>query len=214
MTASAMVQMAKCLIREELVEEAEARLLEACKLDDRHIEARNELARLYERLDEPEQAFIYVNQVLDLESEKKPRIYRARKRVVHQMKEKAIANEKADAKAKSNILPLNKGSRQIVEQREEANIAMHLWDCYRTLQTETQGMRNGDAVAMDLWMEAAQELTEDFRSCKSMYPWDRKDIDVYSTEDQQEAKKAFKLELASLATYHASCQLVFYCLFS
>ena len=51
--------------------------------------------------------------------------------------------------------------------------AIELKKAYQTMQDERDMMRAGDADSTEAWLEAARALTDDFRSCKAFYPWDK-----------------------------------------
>jgi general transcription factor 3C polypeptide 3 (transcription factor C subunit 4) len=203
MTASVYVQMGKCLLYEELPKEAEESFHAACKLDEENIEARVELARMFEKMDEAEQAFTYVNQVLDLESIKQPKIYRRRNKNA-----RPAPKPKPQSLLPTGPKPRYKGKKVPTPeweglQEEEVYLAEQLQDRYYILRKETSRMRSGDHRAMDVWMDAARALTEDFRSCRAFYPWDKKEFEGYSAEEQIQAQMSLKLDLAALAKRHA-----------
>lgn len=202
MTADTYLQMGKCLLYEDRADDAEKAFREACAIDEANIEARIELARMYEKMDEAEQAFIYVNQVLDLESIKEPRMYRRRR-----------ANFTSDANpakpAKSFLPPVpnsarHRGRRAAAEREaNSAELAEMLRERYFVLRKETDKMRTGNPRAMDAWMDAARALTEDFRTCRAFYPWDRKEFEGYTTEEALQAQTSLRLDLKALNEQHA-----------
>jgi general transcription factor 3C polypeptide 3 (transcription factor C subunit 4) len=221
MDAPALIQMGKCLLKEERNKEGENVLLEAARIDQKNIEARVQLARLYEKIDESEQAFAYVNQVLDLESARQPKMYRRRllppvaiapkpapapiaptPEPIAPPQPKAVPElrQASEPKVSSRTRPvLTEQDREI----EEAYYTGHLRDKYLILAKETDAMRSGDYQAITVWMECARALTEDFRSCKAFYPWDRKEFDGYTKEEQHEARRALESHLAALSRRHA-----------
>ncbi len=61
----------------------------------------------------------------------------------------------------------NPKKQRILSKAEE------LGNHYQTLREEHDYMRAGDMDATEAWLEAAAALTDDFRSCKAFYPWDK-----------------------------------------
>jgi general transcription factor 3C polypeptide 3 (transcription factor C subunit 4) len=59
------------------------------------------------------------------------------------------------------------------KQKEENARAEQLQGQYCTMLNEHEGMRSGNIRATADWMEAARDLTDDFRSFKLFYPWDK-----------------------------------------
>ena len=168
--ASLYVQMGKCFLNEELDLPAEECLQTAIQLDREHIEARMLLARFYEKMNEQEQAFIYVNEVLSL-----------RRRQHHSTSQEESPNGVSSHNAQS-FMP-SKGPRSSYKPRrlvdpnerliEEKKRAEQLQTQYYTLRRVRENMRHGDEGSTSAWMDAARDLTDDFRGFKTFYPWDK-----------------------------------------
>ena len=85
-TGDLYLQMGFCFLGDKLQAEAEECFLAAIRLDENNIEARVQLAKLYETLNEQEQAFFYANEALSLrrilnpDPRQRPRRYRRRRR--------------------------------------------------------------------------------------------------------------------------------------
>ena len=164
------VQMGKCFLNEEMNLPAEECLQTAIQLDQRHIEARMLLAMLYEKLNEQEQAFIYVNEVLSL-----------RRSLTHSISQKG--NENGDYPHNGESFMPAKGPRSSYKPRrladpnerliEERARAEQLQTQYYTLRRVREHMRHGDERSTSAWMDAAKDLTDDFRGFKTFYPWDK-----------------------------------------
>ncbi len=81
--ASLEVQIGRCFALEERHQDAEECFRAALQLDEGHIQARVELARIYEKMDEPEQAFAYSNEVMALKNLQNPKRLRKRRKTGH-----------------------------------------------------------------------------------------------------------------------------------
>jgi len=79
--------MGRCFQRDELQVQAEECFQTAIQLDENNIEARMELAKMYESLNEQEQAFIYVNEVMSIKNGQNAKPVKQRKRGPRKAKE-------------------------------------------------------------------------------------------------------------------------------
>lgn len=202
MTAEGYLQMGKCFLYDDRANEAEAAFKEACNIDKTNIEARIQLARMYERMDESERAFIYVNQVIELESIKQPKMY-------HRQRGPALIEPQPG----KTLLPgparaLRRKKARELRDIQRANFAAELRDRYLELRKETDGMRAGKHRATDAWMDAARALTEDFRSCRAFYPWDRKEFDGYTKDEAHKAQLVLKRDLQVLHQEHVEGECI------
>ena len=160
------LQMGKCYLREGQAREAEGSFQTTILLDQDNIEARVELARMYEDLDDQEQAFIYVNDLIRLRREQS-----SRKRQSEEDENSAVDNDAfmpTAARRKSYYQSkrlMNKEERR----RQEAATAERLLEQYSLMRLERNGMRAGDQRATTAWMNAAADMIEDFRGFKQFY---------------------------------------------
>lgn len=203
LSISSIITMAKCYLHDDHLLEAQSTLEEACKRDSQNIEARVELARLFERMDEVDQAFVYVNQVLELESLQKPRVYRKRAKPASVVKPKLAPKLAKLTEVGQSV------ERDTVDEPEDPTLAGYLQEMYKIMNVEAEGMRKGNARAMEVWMASAKALTEDFRSCAAFYPWSMKEFDGYTAAEQVEAEISLKSDLTAMAQQHAKGQLTF-----
>lgn len=164
------LRMGKCYLAQELNTQAEELFQLAIQLDENNIEARVQLAKMYEDLNEQEQAFIYVSEIMkirrtrDSEQQQQPR-------------EGGLGNNDdfyipTKLKRKTYYTP-----RRLVDpaerQRQESLRAERLQEQFSVMRLEQSSMRAGQEGPTLAWMEAAQDLIEDFRSFKTFYPWDK-----------------------------------------
>lgn len=186
-----LVQKGRCYLQMEDQAKAEDFFLRAIEVDDDNIEARMELAQLYERHQEKEEAFLLVNEAIALEDEQR--------REDEEYEEESDGGEEeenllAAAKARRRrrirdkvIRERRKGQRPKRAQRQhmrrmagkakrelyEQNVTEVFRSKYHKVQALRERMANGDIEAEEEWMAAAQDLVDDFRSFKEFYPWDK-----------------------------------------
>jgi general transcription factor 3C polypeptide 3 (transcription factor C subunit 4) len=175
-----LVKIGRCLLRTQKQAHAEQTFQDAIELDDNNIEARMELAKILEAKNELHKALNLVNEVMLLRrgrykghadddddyddgdedhsrEEGKEKVKRApRPRVPREPKEPGVEKQ---VKANKRLMILSKGEELI--------------NHYQVFRSEQEGMKSGNSVATTAWLEAAKALTDDFRSCKAFYPWDK-----------------------------------------
>jgi general transcription factor 3C polypeptide 3 (transcription factor C subunit 4) len=188
-----LVQMGRCFLHEEHDQQAEECFQDAVQLDGQDIDARMELARLYERLGKPEQAFGYVNEVMLLRKNQGPKIPR-------KLSHRAESKTNGEASSMATKEPKSRPRQQVKKQSIQVSKAEHLQKQYIILRRECEAMRSGDAVSADAWMEAARDLTDDFRSFKPFFPLDKYIKFLgYSGDSRLQAETPLDLDLTAMA---------------
>lgn len=181
-TASLHIQIGKCFLGQNLAREAEASFMHAISLDDSDIDARTLLAEMYEEQGDEELAFEVIRQVLDLtlkpKTGKKRKTYRRR-----------TAN-----------LP-STTSKSFRERPARVEGQTHSFESlYLALQSELQGMRSGDIQAKEIWMAAAEEFTDIFRSVRKFYSWEKYlEFTGFTGEELKEAQTTLPADLSVMA---------------
>ncbi|KAI9740756.1 MAG: transcription factor TFIIIC subunit tfc4 [Claussenomyces sp. TS43310] len=168
---SILLPMGKCYANTNRVEQAEECLRMLADLDAYNIEARMQLAKLYEAIDDQEQAFFYINEVFAL---------RRRPAAKHCRTNSAscdpILSEEtlvpARASRKSYYKP-KRGLNSAERQREEILRAERLQEQYSIMCLQHSSMRSGLDGPTRAWMDAARDLIEDFRGFRTFYPLDK-----------------------------------------
>ncbi|KAK3906653.1 hypothetical protein C8A05DRAFT_11619 [Staphylotrichum tortipilum] len=157
---------------------AEECFIAAIEEDEDHIEARVQLANMYEgeeMQEGREEAFLLVREAMNLEARRgdggvvrrrgpygprKPREGKPRPR------------RPRDPNRKSNYVPrrlINAEKRRQQELEMTAEAAKN----FQRLQEVQDRALGGDEQAKDMWMQAAKQLVDDFRSYKQFYPWEK-----------------------------------------
>lgn len=166
------LQIGKCHLKLQKHREAEECFQTAITYDQDNIEARVQLAKLYEEIDEQEQAFVYVNELIKL------------RRAQNRRKKKEREEEDVDQPVDNDALMLaavrrrnayrSKRLMNLEERRkQEAATAERLLEQYSIMRLQRAGMRANEPEATKAWMLAAADMIEDFRGYKTFYSWDK-----------------------------------------
>lgn len=154
-----------CLVKLHKDSEAEEYFISALREDCDSIDARMELAKMFERLGRMEEAFNLVNQAMHL---------RRTKHLSGEIQAEANGKniEPKRRKAKKPRQVNSKASKNSIYM-DEITRAEHLKAQLQVLKQELDGMRSGNPQSLFPWMAAAKDLTDDFRGFKTFYPWDK-----------------------------------------
>lgn len=185
-----LVHKGKCFLELQDQQTAEDLFIQALEADDDNIDARYELAQLYEAHQEKEEAFVLVNEALrlahNLEEEDRfdkdwnmdgeeslnPAEAKAlqRRRIRRKvMREKKAGRRPKRAKRQYLRRMVGGAKREMYEQ----NVAESFRTKYQKVQELRSRIAGGDLDAEEEWMAAAGDLVDDFRSFKEFYPWDK-----------------------------------------
>jgi general transcription factor 3C polypeptide 3 (transcription factor C subunit 4) len=183
---------------------AEECFIAAIEEDEDHIEARVQLANMYEgeeMQEGREEAFLLVREAMNLEARRgdgtgrrrgpygprKPREGKPRPR------------KPRDPNKKSNYVPrrlINAEKRRQQELEMTAEAAKN----FQRLQEVQDRALAGDEQAKADWMQAAKKLVDDFRSYKQFYPWEKyiKFLGYAANVQGQAAVPARNMKLAAM----------------
>ena len=221
-TGDLYVQMGFCYLKEKLQGEAEECFHTSIQLDENNTEARVQLAKMYESLNEQEQAFIYVNEALAIKRILNPEPVKARRRQggrlavdaspVMESKESSNSEDEDHTPLKFYTYKRRRLADPKRKLEEEASRSDQVMNQYYIFQTKLDDMRNGDAEATREWMSAAQDLTDDFRSVRRFYPYDKyalflgyKEKELRAQAEAQEEAPTEEGELAAMVDRLSQC---------
>ena len=173
------LQIGRCFLRDGCDQQAEECFLAAIGLDREDIEAQWELTQLYEKLGKTEKAFEYFSETLLLRNNQKPR------RRPNAQKVGKTGDGKTAQQAEKQVT---------LEAKAE-----HLRKQYLVIQNERDGMRSGNTSSIHAWVEAARDLTDDFRSLRAFYPLDKYVKFLSSWGESHEHDEALDQDLAAMA---------------
>lgn len=177
--AEILVQQGKCYLEMEDQATAEECFIAAIEIDDDNIEARYELAQMYETNQEQEEAFLLVNEALQLERDQKrdarnngeedgePQA-KSQKRV----RQKVLRDRAARPKRARRVY-IRRMANKAQREKYEESVTNNFKDKYQRVLDLREQVKGGDRAAEEEWMAAAQDLVDDFRSFKEFYPWDK-----------------------------------------
>ncbi|KAK4196553.1 hypothetical protein QBC40DRAFT_234250 [Triangularia verruculosa] len=182
---------------------AEECFIAAIEDDEDHIEARVQLANMYEGEQEQEgreEAFLLVHEAMNLQAKLGPRKrrgpYGPRKNTGPRKPRKPRdPNAPRSKYVPRRLLNAEKRRQQEIEQTKEAT------KNYQLMQEVEGRALLGDNEAQSDWLKAAKKLVDDFRSYKQFYPWDKyiKFLGyVNPAEGGQQAVPARNLKLAAM----------------
>ncbi len=168
--ASLHLQIGKCQLRQNQMSEAKASFLTSIQLDDANVEARVQLAKLHEILNEKEEAFVYLNEVMKLK--------RAENRQHDNYRRGEVDSPTGHTFMPARTTPRpNYTTSRLMSKEEQAREEVlkneRVQELYKIMCLEQDGMRSGDYDCSRRWMEAAGTVIDDFRSVKDFYPWDK-----------------------------------------
>lgn len=193
---SLLVQMGKCFLDGGSDQLAEECFRGALELDRDDIDATMELARLYERMGKPEQALNYVSDVMFLRKNQDLKTYRKPSKRT----ESRTIGEKSSTATKPPKPRPKRPKQQGVKQHTKAETAGSLKSQYSILREECEVMRRGDAASAEAWMDAARDLTDDFRGFKTFFPLDKYIKFLgYSSSSRAQAETSLDLDLTAMA---------------
>ncbi|KAK7733961.1 transcription factor TFIIIC subunit tfc4 [Cytospora paraplurivora] len=183
-----LVQQGKCYLEMEDQATAEECFIAAIEIDDDNIEARYELAQMYETAQEQEEAFLLVNEALQLEQEQRLEKGEhgdddgggsgkdqtaAKARQKRRVRQKVL-KDKAKARPKrARRVYVRRMANKAQREKYEESVTNNFKEKYQRVLELREQVASGDKAAEEEWMAAAQDLVDDFRSFKEFYPWDK-----------------------------------------
>ncbi|KAK4457364.1 hypothetical protein QBC42DRAFT_279316 [Cladorrhinum samala] len=187
---------------------AEECFIAAIEDDEDHIEARVQLAKMYEGEEEQEgreEAYLLVHEAMNLEARKGIRLGLLSKR---RGRRGPYGPRKGGPRKPRKPRDPNKKSRYVprrlinAEKRRQQELEMTAEATKNfALMKELEGAALlGDDQAKTGWMKAAKELVDDFRSYKQFYPWDKyiKFLGYVTEEGGQSAVPARNMKLRAM----------------
>ncbi|PWY82837.1 RNA polymerase III transcription factor TFIIIC subunit Tfc4 [Aspergillus heteromorphus CBS 117.55] len=201
--ASFFMALGDCFKMLDKIEDAENCFLTVAEHDTKHVESRVQLAKLYESIGMSEQALKYVNEAVLL-GRQETRSNRRRKDT--RLEQLAMEFRTADVACGETVLrpiapkpstdapapvltsaPLDKRDAVMDEGQRSDNVR-YLYA--KLLQLQPQ-MKEGNAEAMEDWLDIADALLREFRSNRVFYPLQRNMTFLgYSREAQRKVGKS------------------------
>jgi general transcription factor 3C polypeptide 3 (transcription factor C subunit 4) len=154
---------------------AEECFIAAIQEDEDQIEARVQLANMYEGVEEQEgreEAFLLIREALNLEARRGDGVRRRRGPYGPRKPRDGQPRKPRDPNRKSKYVPrrlINAEKRRQQDLEMTAEAAKN----FQLLKEFEERALKGDEQAKAGWMKAAKDLVDDFRSYKQFYPWEK-----------------------------------------
>lgn len=186
-----LVQKGRCYLQMEDQQLAEDYFIKAIEADDDNIDARYELAQMYEAHQEEEEAFLLVNEAIQLaqvqqqedeedeeynggEDDEQEDAAASKARQRRRIRRKILRDKSKGQKPKRvKRQYVRRMAGRANREKYEQKVTESFRSKYQKVLELRERMAAGDLAAEDEWMAAAQDLVEDFRSFKEFYPWDK-----------------------------------------
>lgn len=190
-----LVQMGKCFLKAQDDQKAEECFQSAVELDVEDIDPRIELAHMYERMGKPEKAFNNLNEAMLL---RRRQDHRNSRRPFEELENRKT--EEASIVIKKPTRRRYRPRQQTQKRLTQVSEAEHLQSQYFVLRKTCEAMRSGDAASTEAWMDAARDLTDDFRGFKKFYPLDKYIRFLgYSGDSRIAAETPLDMDLTAMA---------------
>ncbi|KAF9875669.1 RNA polymerase III transcription factor tfiiic [Colletotrichum karsti] len=184
--ATLLLQLGRCYLYRSDLAAAEDCFLMAIHVDEESFHARVELARVYEKSREEEEALILVNEAMALRGidDEEDRLAGGSRDANRRSRGSTLADgtkprRKRDTQSKpaSGLVRPRYRTRKLVapdqrlqEERARADELTRRYGIARNLKKDIQA---GNHSLIPTWMAAAEELVNEFRSFRKFYPWDK-----------------------------------------
>lgn len=185
--ADILLQLGRCYLVSGQQPDAEECFIYAIEADPDSIEPRVELANMYEKAREDEEALILAAEAIALRSAQQPgegslnlesasRI-RDQSRLQFRQGDEAIDPRLRSRTSQRPVIPRRYRPKRLAapgqRRREEQAHAAKLSRQYETVRDLKRQIRDGREDLIDTWMQSSRELVDNFRSLKQFYSWDK-----------------------------------------
>lgn len=179
---STLLELGRCYLARGDSPTAEECFLLAIDIDDDCIEPRIELANMYEKAQEDEEALILAAEAMALqerengERQASPGVSAESSRRPRGPNKQRI-NKPSAEKVRKTVLPKRYRPKRLANpdkrRQDEQAHAIRLSRQYQAVCSLKQQLRDGNEDLVDSWMQSSRELIDDFRSLKKFYSWDK-----------------------------------------
>lgn len=191
--AAILLQLGRCYLDSGEQAKAEELFLAALDADEDNIDARIELANMYEKAREDEEALILAAEALALrgaqdwnsQDQTDAELRNSHASISHILqKSRQHSRRSAPNKAASSssgprrpTIPRRYRPKRLAgpdkRRQDEQARAIKLSHQYGVVRNLKQRIDEGDQGLVPVWMESSKELIDDFRSLKRFYSWDK-----------------------------------------
>lgn len=189
--AAILLQLGRCYLASGHQPAAEECFLSAIEVDPDGIEPRIELANMYEKAKEAEEALILAAEAMALRGAQQGEYgYDGGPSRHHQVQHRSGVRRRLAAGGEEDLTSSREGRafrRPVIprryrpkrlgapdqRRRDEQDHAVKLSRQYETVRDLKQQIRDGRDDLVNTWLQSSQELVDDFRSLKQFYSWDK-----------------------------------------
>lgn len=176
-----LIRLGRCHLANSDVGAAEDCFLLAIQVDEKNVDARVELARIYEQAKEGEEALILVTEAIALRGAgSSTRRHGSSGAIPLTMVNESIDPENRRSAQESGsgaVIRSRYRPKRLVapdqRRQEEHKRADELSRKYQQVRDLKRDIRNGAHHLVTSWMAAAKDLVDDFRSFRRFYTWDK-----------------------------------------
>lgn len=185
--AAILLQLGRCYVISGQQSAAEECFLSAIEVDPDNFESRIELANMYEKAREDEEALILAAEAMALrgaqqtDGDEQAAVSAARLRVRSsqslRQQEELIDPALRTRAPRRPVIPKRYRPKRFgapdQRRQEEQSHALKLSRQYETVRELKRQIQDGREDLVEAWMQSSQELVDDFRSLKQFYTWDK-----------------------------------------
>lgn len=177
-----LLQLGRCHLGMQEPSIAEELFLEAIDADEEIIEARIELANMYEKAKENEEALILTAEAMALREAQNESAVTMLSTTDNQTQElsprgRHKRNQRARDAIRDSVLPKRYRAKRLAgpdrRKQDEQARAMNLSQQYETVKALKSRIVKGSKSDVEEWMRASKTLFDDFRSLKRFYSWEK-----------------------------------------
>lgn len=185
--AIVLLQLGRCHLAMGHESKAEELFLAAIDADEDIIDARIELANLYEKAKEGEEALILAAEAMAIQDARDltelngqewqdpsgvPRMHDTSRRISQSSKGTKVAST-----GRNSVIPKRYRPKRLAgpdkHRQEEETRALNLSHQYTRVKGLKALISDGRTELISEWMDASKDLVDDFRSLKRFYSWDK-----------------------------------------
>lgn len=185
--AMVLLQLGRCHYANGEHATAEEYFLAAIETDEDNIDARIELANMYEKAREEEEALILAAEAMALreardgDSSQRPEgisiPYSSTQTERRVPRRRATGAKSANQAGGKRVIPRRYRPKRLAgpdkRQQEEESRAVKLSEQYEVVRDLRRQIKAGRSDLIKEWMASSKELVDDFRSLKKFYTWEK-----------------------------------------
>lgn len=178
--AAVLLELGRCYLASGENAAAEECFLHAIEVDEDGIEPRIELANMYEKAKEDEEALILAAEAMALRDARDGRPHTRVNRSYTRRPRRITSRRKegdSTGGAKKPTIPRRYRPKRLANpdkrRQEEQAHAVRMAHQYQLVREMKQQVRDGRDDLVESWMQSSRELVDDFRSLRKFYSWDK-----------------------------------------